>query len=100
MAKYKYIVLLNYTQQGISKVRESPNRAEAARALARDCGAEMTDLYLTLGEYDAIAHVEADSPEAVARFALAVGSLGNVRSKTLQAFNEDQFREIVQSLPK
>ena len=100
MANYKYIVLLNYTQQGISKVRDSPNRAEAARALARDCGAEMTDLYLTLGEYDAIAHVEADSPEAVARFALAVGSLGNVRSKTLQAFTEDQFREIVQSLPK
>jgi hypothetical protein len=27
----KYIMLLNYTQQGISKVRESPNRAEAAR---------------------------------------------------------------------
>ena len=96
----KYILLLNYTQQGIAKVRESPNRAEAARALARDCGAEMTDLYLTLGEYDLIAHVEAETPEAVARFALAVGALGNVRTETLQAFTEDQFREIVQSLPK
>ncbi len=50
--------------------------------------------------YDLIVHVEAESPEAVAKFALAVGSQGNVRSKTLQAFTEDQFREIVQSLPK
>ncbi len=96
----KYILLLNYTQQGIANIKESPNRAEAARALARECGAKMTDLYLTLGEYDLIAHVEAESPEAVAKFALAVGSQGNVRSKTLQAFTEDQFREIVQSLPK
>jgi uncharacterized protein with GYD domain len=96
----KYIMLLNYTQQGISKVKDSPHRAEAARALARECGAEMKDLYLTLGDHDLVAHVEADSDEAMARFALAVGSQGNVRTKTLRAFTEDKFREIVQSLPK
>ncbi len=96
----KYIMLLNYTQQGISKVKDSPHRAEAARALARECGAEMKDIYLTLGDTDLVAHVEADSDEAMARFALAVGSQGNVRSKTLRAFTEDEFREIVQSLPK
>ncbi len=96
----KYIVLLNYTQQGISKVKDSPHRAEAARALARECGAEMKEIYLTLGDTDIVAHVEADSDEAMARFALAVGSQGNVRSKTLRAFTEDEFREIVQSLPK
>ncbi len=96
----KYIVLLNYTQQGISKIKDSPHRAEAARALARECGAEMKDIYLTLGDTDLVAHVEADSDEAMARFALAVGSQGNVRTKTLRAFTEDEFREIVQSLPK
>ncbi len=46
-----------------------------------------------------MAHVEADSDEAIARFALAIGAQGNVRSKTLRAFTEDEFREIVQSLP-
>jgi uncharacterized protein with GYD domain len=96
----KYIVLINYTQQGISKVKDSPHRAEAARALARECGAEMKDIYLTLGDTDLVAHVEADSDEAMARFALAIGSQGNVRSKTLRAFTEDEFREIVQSLPE
>ena len=95
----KHIMLINYTQKGIANIKESPNRAEAARGLARECGAEMTDLYLTMGEYDLVAIVEAPSDDAVARFALAVGSLGNVRTKTLKAFSEDQFREIVQALP-
>ena len=95
----KYIMLLNYTQQGISKVKDSPHRAEAARALARECGAEMKDLYLTLGDHDLVAHVEAESDESMARFALAVGSQGKVRTKTRRAFTEDEFHEIVQSLP-
>ncbi len=95
----KYILLLNYTQQGTANIKQSTKRAEAARALSRECGAELTHLHLTLGEYDLVATVEAPSDEAMAKFALAVGSLGNVRSKTLRAFTEDQFREIVHSLP-
>lgn len=95
----KYIMLVSYTHQGITNVRESPNRAEAARGLARDCGAELTEFYLTLGEHDIVALVEAPSDDAAARFALALGSLGNVRTKTLKAFTEDEFRAIVQSLP-
>jgi uncharacterized protein with GYD domain len=96
----QYILLLNYTQQGIAKVKDSPNRAEAARALARECGAEMKELYLTLGEHDLVVRVEAKNDEAMARLALAIGAQGNVRSKTLRAFTEDEFRTIVQSLPK
>ena len=96
----QYILLLNYTQQGITKIKDSPNRAEAARALARECGAEMKELYLTMGEYDLVVRVEAKSDEAMARLALAIGAQGNVRSKTLRAFTEDEFRTIVQSLPK
>ncbi len=83
----KHIMLINYTQKGIANIKESPNRAEAARGLARECGAEMTDLYLTMGEYDLVAIVEAPSDDAVAKFALALGSLGNVRTKTLKAFS-------------
>ncbi len=95
----KYILLADYTQQGITNVRESPNRAEAARGLARQCGVELSELYLTLGEHDFVGIIDAPGDDAVARFALALGSLGNVRTRTLKAFSEDEFREIVQSLP-
>lgn len=95
----KYIILLDYTDQGIKNIKDSPNRAEAARALARDLGAEMKELYLTMGGHDLVAVMEAPSDEVLATFALAVGSSGNVRSKTLKAFTEDEFRSIVQSLP-
>ena len=94
-----YIMLINYTEQGIRNVRGSPKRADAARFLAKSCGAELKDLYLTMGQYDLIAIVEADKDDAVARFALALSSIGNVRSTTLKAFTEQEYRNIIETLP-
>ena len=94
-----YIALINYTPQGIANIKESPDRANAARELARTCGAEMKDFYMTLGAYDIVATVEAPNDQAVAKFVLALGSLGNVRTTTLKAFTEPEYREIIQALP-
>lgn len=94
-----YIMLVNYTDQGIRNVKESPKRVDAARDLAKRCGAEMKDLYLTVGSYDMVVTVDAPSDEAVAKFALKIGSLGNVRTTTLKAFSEREYRTIVESLP-
>ena len=94
-----YIMLVNYTDQGIANVKSSPKRADAARFLAKSCGAELKDVYLTLGTYDLVLRVEAAEDEAVARFALALDSLGNVRSLTMKAFPEEQYRDIIRSLP-
>ncbi len=93
-----YIMLANYTDQGIRNIKESPKRADAARDLARSCGAAMKDLYLTLGAYDLVVTVEAPDDATMARFALKIGSLGNVRSTTLKAFTEQEFRNIVETL--
>ena len=41
---------------------------------------------------------EAPDDEAAARFMLTVGSSGNVRTLTLKAFPQEQFRNILQSL--
>lgn len=94
-----YIILMNYTDQGIRNIKDSPKRADAARVLARTCGAEIKDLFLTIGSYDLVATAEAPDDEAVTKFALAVGSLGNVRTTTLKAFNEQEYRNIIESLP-
>ncbi len=94
-----YIMLMNFTEQGIRNIKGSPKRADTARFLAKSCGAELKHLYLTMGEYDLIATVEAEEDDAVARFALALGSIGNVRSTTLKAFTEQEYRNIVETLP-
>ena len=94
-----YIMLINYTDQGIRNIKDSPTRADAARELARTCGAEMKDLYLTMGGYDLVVTVDAPNDATMARFALAVGSAGNVRSTTLKAFTEEEYRGIIEALP-
>lgn len=94
-----YIMLINYTDQGIRNIKDSPDRANAARELARSCGAEIKDLYLTMGGYDLVCTVDADSDEAIAKLTLALGSAGNVRTTTLRAFTEEEFKDIIASLP-
>ena len=93
-----YILLLNYTDQGIRTIKDSPKRVNAARELARKYGAELKDFYLTMGAYDIVSIVEAPTDEAATQFVLALGSLGNVRSTTLKAFTEAEYQKIVGAL--
>ena len=93
-----YIMLINYTEQGIKNFEESPKRQEAAREMARGFGVEMKDIYLTMGIYDFVAVAEAADDQAVAKFALASAAGGNVRSTTLKAFTEAEYRDIIGAL--
>ncbi len=94
-----YFILINWTEQGIKAVKASPKRLRAAKRLAKDCGVKFRSYHMTLGQYDGIATVEAPNDEAMARFALALGSAGNVRTTTLKGFTEQEYREIIGSLP-
>ncbi len=94
-----YISLINYTDQGIRNIKESPKRVDAARELLKKVGGELRQLYLTMGAYDLVAVVEAPSDEVMAGFVLALGSAGNVRTTTLKAFPEADYRRIVVALP-
>ncbi len=94
-----HFILFNWTEQGIKAVKASPKRLSAAKRLAKDCGVKFRSFHMTLGRYDIIVSVEAPDDAAVARFALALGSAGNVRTTTLKGFTEQEHREIIGSLP-
>ena len=94
-----YFILANWTEQGIKDVKASPKRLRAAKRLAKDCGVKFRSFHMTLGQFDAIVSVEAQNDEAVARFALALGSAGNIRTTTLKGFTEQEYRKIIGSLP-
>ena len=94
----KYIALLNWTDQGIKNIKDSPKRVDSVRELAKKNGCELQDFYMTIGAYDMMAILEAPDDEAAAKLLLTIGSAGNVRSTTLKAFPEDSYRRIVGSL--
>ena len=93
-----YIALCNYTDKGIANIKDSPDRAEAARKALQAMGGDMDQLYLTMGGYDLVAIVTLPSDEDAAKFMLTLGKLGNIRTTTLMAFNEAEYREIVASV--
>lgn len=94
-----YISLINYTDQGIRNVKDSPKRLDAAKKLLREMGGELKEFYLTLGTYDIVTVAEAPSDEVVTKFLLTLASAGNVRTTTLKAFAEADYRKIIAGLP-
>jgi uncharacterized protein with GYD domain len=94
----KYILLTNWTEQGIKNVKDSPKRLDAAKELARKHGGEIKKFYMTTGMYDMLVILDLPDDDAAAKFALNLGMLGNVRTTTLKAFSEESYRSIVGSL--
>ena len=94
-----FITLVNYTEQGIENIKESPARLDAAKAAFRAAGAEIKDFYLVLGRYDIVLIAEGPDAETAAKLALAIGSQGAVRTETLRAFTEEEYRKIIAALP-
>ena len=90
-----YIMLANWTDQGIRHVKDSPGRLEAAKELCRQHGAEMTGFHMTLGTYDAVIVIDAPNDDTYAKIALSLGKGGNIRTTSLKAFDEAQYREII-----
>jgi uncharacterized protein with GYD domain len=94
-----YISLIRFTQKGMETIKEGPKRLDAAKERFRAAGGELKAFYLVTGQYDAVAISELPNDEAVARLALANGSMGNIRTETLRAFTEDEYRKIIAALP-
>ena len=95
----KYISLLKYTAKGIENVQESANRFDAFQQLCETEGVKVEGMYLTMGQYDIVLILDAPNPETVAKVMLATGSAGAVRTETLPAFSEGDYRTIISELP-
>src|SRR5437867_11804374 len=92
-----YISLLNWTDQGIKNVKESPKRADAATALASKLGAKM-QIFYTMGEYDLVSVTEAPNDDIAMQVLLELGQLGNIRTKTLKAWSLAEATKVVSKL--
>jgi uncharacterized protein with GYD domain len=93
-----YIFLINWTEQGISKIKDSPDRYNSFKASVEKAGGKLIGGYYTFGEYDVVITIEAPNDEMVMSLMLKVGSAGNVRTKTLKAFAADEGMKIIKDL--
>ena len=94
-----FILSINWTDQGIRNVKDAPKRAQAARDLAKKVGVDLKQIYLTSGDSDLLAIVDAQTGDNIAKFAMALGSQGNVRTRTARAWTESEFQKLVSELP-
>jgi len=94
-----YIVLGNFTEQGIENVRDAPERFEKVEELKRSLGGELKGIYPTLGQYDFVAVSEMPDDVSAAQVNLTSAMAGNVRTETLKAFSREEFREVLDGLP-
>jgi uncharacterized protein with GYD domain len=82
-----YIVLANFTDQGVKNVKDTTKRADAFKELAKSKGASVKDIYWTLGQYDIVATLEAPDDAVVTALGLTLAQAGNIRTQTLRAFS-------------
>lgn len=92
-----YVLLINWTEQGIKALRDSPKRLDAAKKELADMGGSFREFYMTMGDCDMVAICEAPDDTVIARLALRLGMGGNVRTRTMKAFPEAAYRELIKT---
>ncbi len=93
-----YVVLVNFTDQGIRNVKQTTQRTDHGGEIADKHGLKLEQAYWTVGPYDMVAVFEAPNDEALSAHLLEIGSLGNVRTTTLRAYDEEEMSGILQRL--
>ena len=93
-----YLSLINWTDQGIRNVKDSPKRLDAAKKVLKQLGGEVKAFYMTQGNFDALLISEAPNDDILAKFLLKTGAAGNVRTTTVRAYSEQEYRNIMGGL--
>ena len=90
-----YVVLANFTDQGIRNVKDSPKRADAFKEMAKTFGVTVKELFWTQGRYDVVTVLDAPDEQAAMSLSLSLSALGNVRTETLRAYSATDITKIV-----
>ena len=94
-----FILSLSFTDQGIRTIKDAAKRVKGARDLAKKLGVEVKQVYLTSGESDIVVIADTANGDNIAKFVLALGARGNVRSRTARAWSEAEYLKMVSELP-
>jgi uncharacterized protein with GYD domain len=93
-----YMILFNWTEQGIKAVKDGAGRLDGLKRRLQELGGSVQSFYLTMGPYDTVAVVALPDDATMAKLALSLGSAGNVKTLTMRAFPEAEYRQILAGL--
>jgi uncharacterized protein with GYD domain len=93
-----YIMLGNFTDQGIRAVKDTAKRAEALKDMSKKCGVTLKASYWTLGQFDVVAVFDSPDDTAMTALGFSLGALGNVRTQTLRAFSPEDISKVLGKL--
>ena len=91
----RYVVLIDWTEQGVTNFKDTVDRYEAAQQAFQELGVNFEQIYWTLGSHDIVSVVEAPDDESLAAALLQVAAQGNIRTQTLRAFTQDEMRGVI-----
>jgi len=92
-----FIVLGNWTNEGLKNVKEAPSRIRKTHKTVEAIGGKM-ELYYSLGDYDFIMTIDVPTDESILKVLSWLGSNGFVRTKTLKAWSEDEGSKILSEM--
>ena len=93
-----YVMLANWTEQGMRSTNDSPKRIDTAKKTLEEMGGTFRSIYMTMGAHDLVMIYDAPDDAVAARFTLMLGKLGNVRTTSLKAFPEEAYRQIINTM--
>ena len=96
----RFVVLLNYTEQGLSHIKDSPGRADTFRKLATESGVTIDAIFWTLGGFDGVLVFNAPDESTAVGLILALGKKLNVQTQMLRAFVAEEFQSILDAMPE
>jgi uncharacterized protein with GYD domain len=94
----QYIMLVNFTDQGLKGVKDVPSRQDKSRNTAKQFGVERKTVWMTFGPYDFVHHYEAPNDEAMAKFVMTLSSFGNARTPVMRAWDETEHLPLIREL--
>jgi uncharacterized protein with GYD domain len=89
-----FVVFGNWTNQGIKKVKDAPERINQTRNMIEKAGGKM-QLFYTAGKYDFVMTVEIPKDDDLMAILLCIGSMGNIRTTTMKAWTEAEGAKIL-----
>lgn len=93
----KFVILGNWTEQGIKSVKETTSRAKAAQDAAAAMGGKL-DIMWTMGRYDIVAVGELPTMEQALGLLVTLGMQGNIQTETLPAWGAADIDKVLSSV--